>query len=79
MKMRLFRIGYIVRDGLFNAFRFIDAALKTSVFFEVPGSGFPRAPKALPERSRKPLPAHLYGQKVNWFRVDLRPICNPRS
>ena len=39
MKMRLFWISDIVRDGLFNAFRFINAALKTSVFFEVPGCG----------------------------------------
>ena len=50
MKMRLLRIGDIVRDGFFNAFRFIDAAPKTSFFFEAPGSGFAR-----PERGRKPL------------------------
>ncbi|MDE0304241.1 MAG: hypothetical protein OXI87_05060, partial [Albidovulum sp.] len=48
MKMRLLWIGDIVRDGLFNAFRYIDAALKTSVFFEAPGSGFP-APRTRPE------------------------------
>ncbi|MCZ0951052.1 MAG: hypothetical protein OXJ56_00590 [Rhodospirillaceae bacterium] len=45
----------IFQGSLFNGIHRASRAGETFVFFEAPGCGFPRAPKARLERDRKPL------------------------